>query len=107
MKITTEVSDVFEPTLSKRATLDEPVELICARVLTTQLEQWQAIDAADMRAALAANERLMALGATVAAHPDKLDAVEKDQCRFQPAIGEPGRGCIEQERKRGHGRSAA
>ena len=77
MKITIDIPDVYTPTLSKRATLDEPVELICCRVLTEQLEQWQAIDAADMRAKLASNERLMALGAAVAAHPDKLDAVEK------------------------------
>lgn len=51
-------------------------ESIALLLIALSAESYAVTHEAAIRAALASNERLVALGAAVSAHPEKLDAVE-------------------------------
>lgn len=76
MTLTITIDDKYKPAFLRRTTGEDTAESIAAAAVVESMETFLAIDLADQKAALAANERLMALGAAVAAQPEKLDAVE-------------------------------
>lgn len=63
----------------EQSTKDNPLtaESLAANLLSRACDSYASRQADADKAAMAANPRLMALGAAVAAQPDKFDAVEK------------------------------
>ncbi len=77
MKLTLEIDDKYQPAFDRRVSETDTAETIAAAAVVERMDGFLAIDKADELAALAQNERLVALGVAVAAQPNKLDEVEK------------------------------